>query len=89
MPEDDLILDPAGPEPEDEFFWDDTPATEYVNCALGVVGAFDAIDTQMLSKTGAAKVRQMRRWALKIAHAKLKEMYDQIFDDSDKTEEEE
>ncbi len=56
----------------------DTPH-EDIAAAFNALGAVDGIDTAVQSKQDGIRINQVRRWALRVIHSSMKEIYDARF----------
>lgn len=89
--EDDLVIGgdkPTGDEPEMEFEPDETDYSAQAYWAMSVYDSLTSMDTATMSQSEAARVRRMKKYAIKTCEASLKTAYDTIFsiDDIDKEE---
>ena len=86
MAEDDLILNkdgvPVELAGEEEVVWDETMPVSYIDTAMNVLTGLEEMDTGMMSKEDFKRVRQMRRWSIRIAHFYLKEVYTDLVSDN-------
>ncbi len=56
----------------------DTPH-EDIAAAFNALGAVDGIDAAVQSKQDGIRINQVRRWALRVIHSSMKEIYDARF----------
>lgn len=75
---------------EQEIVWVAKSPHDDITAALNSLTAIDGIDQVMLSKTDRLRVDQVRRWALRLIHHSLREIYiDTDFSQSPKVEDDE
>ena len=86
MEEDLIIGDPTedcGQDIDGGFEFDDVPQPVYVDMAMNVIMTLDGIDTALLSKASAERIKQMKRWAIYIGWSNLKDIYELLTDQDD------
>ncbi len=59
----------------------DTPH-EDIAAAFNALGAVDGMDEAVQSNQDKIRMRQIKRWALRIIHSSLKEIYDMKFQEA-------
>ena len=90
MTEDDLILNKDGVPEElaaEDVVWDETMPVSYVDTAMNVLTGLEEMDTGMMSKEDFKRVKQMRRWSIRIAHHYLREIFLDLVAESEPDEE--
>lgn len=60
---------------EEDIIWVPQSPHDDITAAVNALQAIDSIDDAMLSKSGRTRVSQIKRWALRIIHHNLKEIY--------------
>lgn len=74
-------------EPEQEAEFELTTREELIGCSYNCIMAVSDMDTGMMSKIDAMRVKRIIRRSLRILDEMSKEMYDELFDDRNEEEE--
>lgn len=56
-----------------------------IAAAFNALNSVEGIDDAIMSELDKRRVRQIRRWSLKIIHFSLKEIYEMIFEENNET----
>jgi hypothetical protein len=71
-------------QPEDELFEVElTTRSEYIAAAFNAIAAVDNFDPQIMNGADQARIRRIKRKALRMIDACLCEMYDEMFEDDE------
>ena len=74
-------------ETTDEGIVEFTTREELIGCSYNCIMAVSDMDTGMMSKVDAMRVKRIIRRSLRILDEMSKEMYDELFDDRNEEEE--
>lgn len=70
-------------QPEEEAIFEFTTREEYIGCAYNAIAAVEGLDTGMMNKTDALRVKRIMRKCLRIIDECVNEMYDELFEDDE------
>lgn len=90
-PQDDLTLEKSQEseleaEIEDEGEVEYTTRTDYITCAYSAISAVEGMDTQIMSKEDAKRIKRIIRKSLMIIDDCITEMYDELFERNEEEE---
>jgi hypothetical protein len=60
-----------------------TTREDYIGCAYNAISAVEGLDTGMMNKTDALRVKRIIRKSLRIIDECVNEMYDELFEDEE------
>ena len=82
----EVIIEPVQPEAVEELpqEWEVefTSNSEYIQAAATALASVDHIDTALLNKADENRIRRIKRQGLRIISECLNELYEEIFDDN-------
>lgn len=69
--------------PEEEAIFETTTREDYIGCAYNAIAAVEGLDTGMMNKTDALRVKRILKKSLRIIDECVTEMYDELFEDDE------
>ena len=83
--EEDLTLQESQDKPleaeiEEDVELEYTTRTDYITCAYSAISAVEGMDTQIMSKEDAKRIKRIIRKSLMIIDDCITEMYDELFE---------
>ena len=67
----------------DEAVVELTTREDYIGCAYNAISAVEGLDTGMMNKTDALRVKRILKKSLRIIDECVTEMYDELFEDDE------
>jgi hypothetical protein len=91
-PQDDLTLEKSQEsaleaEIEEQTEIEYTTRTDYITCAYSAISAVEDMDTGMMTKEDAKRIKRIMRKSLMIIDDCITEMYDELFEDTKEDDE--
>lgn len=71
------------PDSSDEALVEFTTREDYIACAYYSISSVEGLDTGMMNKTDALRVKRIIRKSLRIIDQCVNEMYDELFEDDE------
>lgn len=68
---------------EDDALVEFTTREDYIGCAYNAIAAVEGLDTGMMNKTDALRIKRIIRKSLRIIDECVNEMYDELFEDDE------
>ena len=68
---------------DDDAVVEFTTREDYIGCAYNAIAAVEGLDTGMMNKTDALRVKRIIRKSLRIIDQCVNEMYDELFEDDE------
>ena len=78
---------PVEAEIEEEAEFEYTTRTDYITCAYSAISAVEGMDTGMMTKEDAKRIKRIMRKSLMIIDDCITEMYDELFEDTKEDDE--
>jgi hypothetical protein len=69
--------------PEEEAVFETTTREDYIGCAYNAIAAVEGLDTGMMTKTDALRVKRILKKSLRIIDECVNEMYNELFEDEE------
>ena len=80
---DDLTTSENPNSSEDDAVVEFTTREDYIGCAYNAIAAVEGLDTGMMNKTDALRVKRILKKSLRIIDECVTEMYDELFEDDE------
>ena len=68
---------------EEEALVEFTTREEYIGCAYNAIASVEGMDTGMMNKTDALRIKRIIRKSLRIIDECVNEMYDELFEEDE------